>query len=127
MGAGGGAQPLGRYRFLITARRYRLASRPFRLGPTRRLRAALERAGDRVIVRLSYPAAVPERDFTARPARVAAARAVLRVGGRRLVVGIRADTATVVVPAGTAVTLPADAARDRFGNTNGSAVKLPRR
>jgi neutral ceramidase len=87
--------PAGRYRFLVTASRYRLTSRPFALGPLRRLRAALTRTGRRVVVRLLYPAAVPERDFTARPRAAASGTATLRVGGRHRTVRIRHGRATL--------------------------------
>jgi neutral ceramidase len=87
--------PAGRYRFLVTASRYRLTSRPFALGPLRRLRAALTRTGRRVVVRLLYPAAVPERDFTARPRAGASGTATLRVGGRHRTVRIRHGRATL--------------------------------
>ena len=48
--------PLGSYRFLITARRYRLASRPFPLRAAASLRATIDRTGRTAIVRLLYPA-----------------------------------------------------------------------
>jgi neutral ceramidase len=111
-----------RYRFVTTARRYRLVSRPFRLRPARSLRAALGRAGQIVVLRLSYPPASPERDFTARPARVRSGRAVVHLAGRRLEVKIRNGKATIPAAPGGTVTLAAGAARDRFGNRNGRAA-----
>ncbi len=54
-------QRLGRHRFLITGRRYRLRSRPFAVRRSRALRVA---AGG-----LRYPAAIENRDLTWRPAR----------------------------------------------------------
>jgi neutral ceramidase len=103
--------PLGDYRFVVTARRYRLASRPFRLRPLR-LRAAVERSGPNAVVRLPYPAAVPERDFTARPRQARSGVAVLRIGGRRVVVRIRGGSGSVRA-AGQPVVV---GARDEFGN-----------
>jgi hypothetical protein len=46
-------------------------------------------------VRLLYPAAVPERDFTARPRAGASGTATLRVGGRHRTVRIRHGRATL--------------------------------
>jgi neutral ceramidase len=106
----------GRYRFVITARRYRLASRPFELVPAANLRATLTRTRGRVTVRLFYPAALAERDFTARPRRVSSGRVTVRVDDKRITRRIRGGAATVAAPAEARVTLIATATRDRFGN-----------
>jgi neutral ceramidase len=106
--------PLGRYRFVITANRYRLASSSFRLVPTARLLATLTRTGRTASVRLEYPAATPERDFTARPRYVASGRAVLHVDGRRVTVRIRGGVGSV--PAQASAKVRVIGARDRFGN-----------
>jgi neutral ceramidase len=112
----------GRYRFLVTARRYRLASRPFRLVPARRLRVSLQRAGRLVVVRLGYPAAEPGRDLTARRRWARRGRVVARLAGRRLVVPIRGGRAVVPGEPGGSVTVASGAARDRFGNRNGTSA-----
>jgi neutral ceramidase len=104
----------GTYRFLISARRYRLTSRPFALRPAVTLRATLARRGRTALVRLRYPAAAPERDFTARPA--VSGRAIVRVNGTRVAVRIRGGVGTVAAPTGARVRLVAGSPRDRFGN-----------
>jgi neutral ceramidase len=114
--------PAGRHRFLVTARRYRLASRPFRLVAARSLRVSLERSGRLVVLRLGYPAARTGRDLTARPRWVHRGRAVVRLAGRRLEVPIRGGRATISAEPGGSVTVPRGAAGDRFGNRNGAAA-----
>jgi neutral ceramidase len=110
--------PTGRYRFLVTANRYRVASRSFLLRPARNLRAAIDRSGTTASVRLLYPAAVPERDLTARPSAVASGRATLRIGSHRVSVRIQNGSGTVKAPASARVSVAPGAARDRFGNSN---------
>jgi hypothetical protein len=112
--------PTGRYRFVVAARRYRLVSRSFRLRPAGNLVAELRRTGRTVTVRLAYPPATPEVDFTARPGRAASGRATLRVDGRRLHVGIHGGSGTFTAPASADVSVAPGAARDRFGNVNGA-------
>lgn len=109
---------LGTYRFRVTANRYRLRSAPFRVRPSTELepRVAATAAG-RATVRLRYPAAVPERDLTHRPARARGGRIAYRLGGQGEVVERRrARGFRIRGPAGASVTIPAGAARDRFGN-----------
>ena len=101
---------------MITARRYRLASRPFRLHTAANLRATIERTGRTAIVRLLYPDAVPEHDFTDRPRRAVTGRAILSVGGKRATVRIHGGAGTVRVPANEPVALGREGARDDFGN-----------
>jgi hypothetical protein len=111
--------PAGRYRFVVTATRYRLASAPFRLRPSRSLALArLPSPPGVVALALRYPRAVPERDLTARPGRARAVRVTLLVRGRRRVLALRGRIA-VRVGSGTRVRVPAGGARDRHGNVNG--------
>jgi neutral ceramidase len=105
--------PAGSYRFLVSARRYRLASRPFRVRPLSTLHATFTRTGDRIRLALRYPGAAPERDFTARPPLTG--RAKLRVGGKHVTVRVSDGTATVSAPRHARVRLIS--ARDRFGNS----------
>jgi neutral ceramidase len=114
--------PGGRYRFVVTASRYRLASRPFRLVAARSLRVSLERSGRLVVLRLGYPAARVDRDFTARPRWVRRGHAVVRLAARRLEVPIRAGRAVIPAEPGGSVTVARGGARDRFGNANGNAA-----
>jgi hypothetical protein len=94
---------------VISARRYRLVSRPFRLRALTTLHATFTRRARSVRLEVRYPSAVPERDFTARPPLTG--RAVFRVGGRRVTVPIRDGVGTV---RGARVRLLV--ARDGFGN-----------
>jgi hypothetical protein len=54
------SQRTGSYRFVVTAKKYHLASKPFRVGPASNLQAT----GDG---RLRYPAPVVNQDITYRP------------------------------------------------------------
>jgi hypothetical protein len=63
-------------------------------------------------VELLYPAAVPERDFTARPRPTGVAN--FRVGDKRVTVPIHDGAGTV--PARRSARVRLIAARDRFGN-----------
>ena len=112
--------PTGRYRFLVTARRYRLASRPFRLRPTDNLAVVVDRGPRRATIRLAYPSAAGERDFTARPGWAASGRVTVTVDGRRVSVPIRAGAASVAARASARLSVARGAARDAFGNANGT-------
>jgi neutral ceramidase len=113
--------PTGRYRFLITANRYRLASSPFRLSPARNLAVVIDRSATRATVRLAYPPARPELDFTARPGRAASGAAVLRLGDKRVVVRIRDGSGSVAArPSSTVVALRA---HDGHGNSSRTGAK----
>jgi neutral ceramidase len=116
----------GRYRFVVTAKRYRLESRPFRVGASRALgvREVAAPPG-RVAVALEYPAARRDVDLTARPARAAGGVVAFRVGDDVVRVRRRRGTTFSVAAApGEPVSVAAGAARDRFGNRNGAAVAL---
>jgi neutral ceramidase len=99
--------PLGRYRMVVTANRYRLASRPFRVMPARSLTLRRVDGG----VTLDYPSAVRDQDLRHRPPSASGGTVAYRRGRRTTVVRQRR---------GTIFPVPADArilsARDRFGN-----------
>jgi neutral ceramidase len=99
--------PTGRYRILVTANRYRLASRPFRVVPARTLTLRRVEGG----VTLDYPSAVRDLDLRHRPPSASGGTVAYRRGRRTTVVRQRR---------GTIFPVPADArvrsARDRFGN-----------
>lgn len=79
----GDARP-GRYRFVVTAKRYRIVSKAFGVVPSRALDIEPVRArAGRAAFTLAYPEAVPYDDITYRPAVASGARAVVRVAGRR--------------------------------------------
>ena len=114
--------PAGSYRFVVTATRYRLASRPFTLRPARSLRVAKVRARPGLLALvLRYPAAVPERDLTIRPGRARRGTVTVLVGARRRVLPLGEGGVLVLRPRGATVRAPAGGARDRYGNVNGRA------
>ncbi len=104
----------GRYRFLVTASRYRLASRPFALRALRSLRADVARTARGAVVRLLYPAALAERDFTARPPAATSGAVTMRVDDRRRTVRIRHGRGTLRVSRGEPVRVLGG--RDQLGN-----------
>ena len=110
---------LGRYRFRVTANRYRLVSRPFRLRPARSLRlVGLGRRDGRVRFELRYPDAVENVDFGWRPRQARSGLLLAHVGSRRVTVRGRRGVFAVPAPAGARLRVARGAARDRFGNRN---------
>jgi neutral ceramidase len=97
----------GRYRLVVTANRYRLASDPFRVVPARTLALRRVEGG----VTLDYPSAVRDTDLRHRPA--SANGGVVRYVRE-------GQTVTVRQRRGTVFPVPEDATnvrgRDRFGN-----------
>ncbi|MEK6228259.1 MAG: neutral/alkaline non-lysosomal ceramidase N-terminal domain-containing protein [Actinomycetota bacterium] len=116
----------GRYRLLVTAKRYRLASRPFRVGVTRALKVfGVPARRGRVAVGLQYPGARRDIDLTHRPQYSRGGVVRFRVGRR--IVRVKRKKGrffSVRAPRGRSVTVPAGAGRDRFGNRNGAALRL---
>ncbi|GAB3866032.1 ceramidase CerN [Nocardioides maradonensis] len=108
----------GHYRFVVTAKRYRLASHPFAVTAG----AILTPATTGGVVRLALPAADERADWTPRPRFATGGRIRFVVDGRSVVV--MSTTTGFAVPAGTHVSIPAGAARDRYGNTNPTAVTI---
>jgi hypothetical protein len=116
----------GRYRFVVRAKRYRLASRAFRVVGSRAL-AVQEVAAKpgRVAVALAYPQPRRDVDLTWRPQRATGGVVVFKVGDRRVrVKRKRGRTFSVAAPAGVPVSIAARGARDRWRNANGAPVKL---
>lgn len=112
----------GRYRFVVTGKRYRLTSPPFgvtRAGvlTVRPVRAASGRAA----FVLAYPRPEPYLDLTYRPRFADGGVAAVRVDGATSTAQAgRGGRFVVAAPAGARVVVPAGAARDRFGNVNGA-------
>jgi neutral ceramidase len=106
--------PTGRYRFAISARRYRLRSKPFTVSPSKAL-VVHSLGGGRLT--LDYPPVDAMTDLTSRPAH--ASGGSVRAG--KLTVRRRRST-VFALPPGSRV--PAGAARDRYGNRNGAAATL---
>jgi hypothetical protein len=109
----------GTYRFRATAKRYTLTSAPFRVSAGAIL--APEVSGGAVT--LGYPQPFLLNDWTYRPLDAAGGRLTFVVDGRRRTVRERSASA-FPIPAGASVTIPAGAARDRYGNTNPTAVTV---
>ena len=119
--------PLGTYRFVVQAKRYRLVSREFRVDRTRTLTVRQVQAphGYSAVV-LEYPEAVRDVDITTRPKFADGGAVTFRVAGRRVRVTRSKDDVdfTVRVSGGQPVTVEAGSAADRHGNVNGQGLDL---
>ena len=115
--------PRGTYRLLVTAKRYSLASRSFRVAGTGAVDVVpVPARPGRVAVGLQYPGAVRDVDLTHRPQFARGGVVRFRVGGRTVrVKRTKGRFFSVRAPAGVPVSVPASAARDRFGNVNARA------
>jgi neutral ceramidase len=127
--------PKGRYRFVVTARRYGLTSSAFTVEPSRALTAVPVNGGaGRVAVELRYPAANaresvgdPPGDFTAdltdRPAIAPTGLATFVVNGSAQTVSENAN-GVFSVPAspGAQVEVHAGGVTDQYGNANENAL-----
>ena len=117
--------PHGAYRLRVSATRYELVSRSFQLVPSTALRVRrVDLGGGRWAVRLEYPRAVENVDLTYRPDDAAGGSVRFVADGRRVVVQEQRDDLFPAPPGGS-VTIPARAARDRYGNRNSRQVTLP--
>ena len=118
--------PLGTYRFVITAKQYRLESRPFEVARSTALAVRETPAPPgRIAVLLSYPDARRDIDLTARPDRATGGIVAFRVGGElKRVRRVRGTAFSVAAPPGTPVTVEAGRAADAFGNVNETAVRV---
>jgi neutral ceramidase len=117
--------PLGIYRLVVTAKRYRLVSPEFVVDGAASLKVAeLPAAPGRIAVALEYPDAVRDVDLTARPKRATGGVVRFRVGAKTVTVRRRGSTFSVPAPAGAPVSIAQGGARDAYGNFNGTAVKL---
>jgi neutral ceramidase len=106
--------PTGSYRFVITARRYRLVSRSFRLGPARNLTVASEGTAGTTFVRLVYPPVRENEDLTFRPAHASNGTVTARVGAKAVKVRIVRGVARIPTQGQS---LSKIQARDRYGNS----------
>jgi neutral ceramidase len=130
------ATRLGRYRFLISANRYRLRSRPFHVRPARTLELRRAEAGPhQVAFTLAYPPARAAEavgdppgdlgaDLTDRPAQARAGHATVLVNGVPHFAFLRDGVFTVAARHGDRVEVRLGAARDRYGNANRVAVNF---
>jgi hypothetical protein len=108
-------EPAVAHRFVVRANRYRLASAPFAVRPSRAL--VVRRRG--AAATIDYPAARENVDLTARPPHARGGRITFRVAGRAGRVSLRRGER---FPVPRAASVGAGAAHDRFGNTNGPGV-----
>lgn len=119
--------PLGTYRLVVQAKRYRLVSREFRVGRARTLTVRQVPAphGYSAVV-LEYPEAVRDVDITTRPKFADGGAVTFRVAGRPVRVERAKDDVdfTVRVSGGQPVTVEPGSARDRHGNVNGQGLAL---
>jgi hypothetical protein len=128
---------LGTYRFLVTANRYGLKSRPFKVHASHGLIAVPVNAGAGLVgVELRYPAANSREavgdppgdvsaDLTDRPEIAPAGLATFTVNGRRVTVSDRPGGVFAVrAGPGDTVKVAAGAVRDESGNANGNALTL---
>jgi neutral ceramidase len=109
----------GRYRFLVRAKSYRLTSHPFAVSPG----AILTPHVSGTTVTLGYPQPFLLNDWTYRPASAAGGTIRFLVNGRRRTVR-RRRSGGFPIPVAAHVSIPAHGARDRYGNTNPTAVPL---
>lgn len=118
--------PLGTYRFVIRAKRYRLVSTAFDVEPSRDLTVReVAAAPGRVAVALGYPEPRRDVDLTARPETVDGGTVRFRVGDKLVRVSRRrGGTFSVRVPDGAPVAVQAGGAADRYRNTNSAPVLL---
>jgi neutral ceramidase len=126
-------QPLGDYRFRVTANRYTLASRAFDLRISRAIAPRRVAAPPgKVAVVLDYPPAEVNEDvgdpppdagasLTQRPPHAASGRVSFVVDGRRITVeGGPGGRFEVAADPGDQVRIPAGDGRDGFGNRTGA-------
>jgi hypothetical protein len=128
----------GRYRFVVTANRYRLASRAFVVIRSRALSAERVAApAGRAAIRLAYPRPLVHEDvndpagefaadLTSRPRFARSGRATIFVDGRRRRPRARGGVFTFSAAPGSRVRVPVGGARDRYGNGNGRALVFRR-
>lgn len=119
----------GHYRFVVTANRYGLRSRPFRVVRARTLHARLVRvSGGRALVALDYPPLDDMADLVSHPRSVSGGYAAASVAGRP--VTVRGRRGLLAIPLGgasaSALRIAAGAAGDRFGNVTATAFGADR-
>jgi hypothetical protein len=114
----------GRYRLLVTAKRYRLVSKAFRVVPGAFRLDQVPSGTGRLGVKLRYPAAVENRDLTWRPGASDGGTLRVRVNRRLVRAGRRRGAVVVRAPSGTGIPIPSGAFRDRYGNKNAAAATL---
>jgi hypothetical protein len=121
--------PLGSYRFVVTANRYRLESAPFAVGESNilRLRQASTTSGY-VAVELDYPPAESRSAIDAplawRPGSASGGTVIFDVAGRRVKITRKRSPVFAVRAGAGAVSVAAGAAADRYGNHTAAGLRL---
>ncbi len=113
--------PVGTYRIVVSANGYRLTSTPFTVAVSRGL-GVEQVSGDRAL-RLTYPDAETNVDFTYRPHVARGGTVRFRRSGRSETVRARGGR-ELPIPGAGPVVIPAGGARDRHGNTNAEEIRL---
>jgi len=118
--------PVGTYRFVVTAARYRLTSGSFAVKVSDTLEVRPQKTGaGRAAVQVGFPLPRENVDLIHRPTILTSGTVDFLVGGRTVSAPIdRKGVAAVDVPAGAAVRVPAGGARDGEGNISSKAVTL---
>jgi neutral ceramidase len=117
----------GRYRFVVTANRYRLRSDPFRLRRSHELDPDLvSNESGEARVALDYPRPVPEKDFTHRPRSVDGGEIIFtdEDGDEIVARERRGSTFLVEGRPGTRLEVKRHDASDRHGNRNGDKLSF---
>jgi hypothetical protein len=107
-----------RYRFAVTARKYKLRSKPFRVLPSRALKVH-QLGGGRF--RLDYPEIDAMTDLRSRPASASGGVVRAVVGGKPVKLRLRRGL-VFKLPVGAEI--PAGLAQDRFGNRTAQPVLI---
>lgn len=106
------------YRFTVTGKHYRLTSAPFTVTGG----AILTPEVHGTTVRLRYPRAVVNDEWTYRPPAADGGMVAFQVDDRTVLV--RSTTGDFPIPEGLHVVIPAGGAHDRYGNTNPDPIQI---
>ena len=111
---------------VVTAKRYRLTSRSFRVFGSRDLTVERQDApAGRFTVALAYPVAKENVDLTYRPHFARGGVVRFKVGSKTVTVKRKRNPYfTIKAPAGTSISVPAGSAKDLYKNTNGGGATV---
>jgi hypothetical protein len=114
---------------VVTAKRYRLTSRTFRVFGSRALTVERQDApGGRFTVALAYPVAKENVDLTYRPHFARGGVVRFRVGSKTVRVKRKRNPYfTISAPAGTPISVAPGAAKDLYKNVNGGGATVSSR
>jgi hypothetical protein len=114
---------------VVTAKRYRLTSRPFKVFGSRALTVERQDApAGRFTVALAYPPAKENVDLTYRPHFARGGVVRFKVGSKTVTVKRKRNPYfTIKAPAGTSISVPAGSAKDLYKNTNSGGATVSSR